>query len=84
MFNVNICIHQNSAECHNSAVCISFSMVERCLFGVWVVDCEVVDLQRLHRCYRGYFLHTGFVVWEHEWRLGNGSILWPVMCGLLC
>ena len=36
------------------------------IFEVWVVNYEVIDLQKSDKCNRGYFLHTKFVMWEHE------------------
>ena len=44
---------------------ISFNIVTK-LFGVWVVNYEVMDLQKSHKCNRGYVLHTKFVMWEHD------------------
>ena len=44
---------------------LSFNIVTK-LFGVWVIHYEVMVLQKWHKCYRGYFLHTKFVMWEHE------------------
>ena len=43
---------------------ISFNIVTK-LFGVLLVNYEAMDLQKWHKCYRGYFLHTKFVMWEH-------------------
>ena len=36
------------------------------LFAVWVVNYEVMDLQKRHKFNRPYYLHTQFVMWEHE------------------
>ena len=44
---------------------ISFNIVTK-LFGVWVVNYEVMALQKWDKCIRGYFLHSKFVMWEHE------------------
>ena len=44
---------------------ISFNIVTK-LFGVWVVNYEVMALQNWDKCIRGYFLHSKFVMWEHE------------------
>ena len=55
-------------------ICISFNIVTK-LFGVWVVNYEVMALQKWDKCIRGCFLHSKFVMWEHEWKLQNSSIL---------
>ena len=65
MFNVHKVIFRYIRILPNSAVYISFNIVTN-LFGVWVVNYEVMDLQKWHKCYRGYFLNTKFVMWEHE------------------
>ena len=57
-------MHQNSTKFDNSAVYISLNIATK-LFGVWVVNYEVMDLQKSNKCNRGYFLHTKFVMWEH-------------------
>ena len=44
---------------------ISFNIVTK-LFGVWVVNYEVMALQKWDKCIRDYFLHSKFVMWEHE------------------
>ena len=44
--------NQNSAKFDNSAVYISFNIVTK-LFGVWVVNYEVMDLQTSDKCNRG-------------------------------
>ena len=36
------------------------------LFAVWGVNYEVMDLQKRHKFNRPYYLHTQFVMWEHE------------------
>ena len=58
-------IYQNSTKFHTSAVYISFKIVTM-LFAVWVVNYEVMDLKKRHKCNRPYYLHTQFVMWEHE------------------
>ena len=47
------------------SIIISFNIVTE-LFGMCVVNYEVMDLQKWDKCNRGYFLHTKFVMWEHE------------------
>ena len=44
---------------------LSFNIVTK-LFGVWVVNYEVMDLQKSDKCNQGYFLDKKFVMWEHE------------------
>ena len=43
-----------------------FSNTVTKLFGVCVVNYEVMNLRKWDKCNRGYFLHAKFVMWEHE------------------
>ncbi len=58
-------MRQNSSKLHNSVVSIYFNIVTK-LFGVWVVNYEVIDLQKWDKCNRDNLLHKKCVMWEHE------------------
>ena len=58
--NAGIYILNLRPKSHNSAdynFFLSFNIVTK-LFGVWVVNYEVMALQKWDKCIRGYFLHS--------------------------
>ena len=70
LFNVHKVTFRYSQILPNSTIHTVYNYINTItkLFGVCVVNYEVMDLQKWDKCNRSYFLHTKFVrpMWEHE------------------